>query len=64
MAHTRQKRVYRNGRWQNQTVTEWRWEKGQAAVAFDDLLINGSQHLSQHLLKQIKNLRHSRVNAV
>ncbi len=54
VAHTRQKRVYRNGRWQNQTVTEWRWEKGQAAVAFDDLLINGSQHLSQHLLKQIE----------
>jgi Zn finger protein HypA/HybF involved in hydrogenase expression len=55
VAHTRQKRVQHNGRWTTQTVTEWRWENGRASVDFDDLLINGSQHLSQQLLHQIQN---------
>jgi predicted RNA-binding Zn-ribbon protein involved in translation (DUF1610 family) len=55
VAHTRQKRVHRNGRWETRTVTEWRWESGKAIVEFDDLLVNGSQRLSQHLLRQIQN---------
>lgn len=55
VAHTRQKRVYVNGRWQSRTVTEWRWEKGRAGVEFDDLLVNGSQNLSQHLLQKVQN---------
>jgi Zn finger protein HypA/HybF involved in hydrogenase expression len=54
VAHTKQKRVYRNGRWETRTVTEWRWESGHAQVETDDLLVNGSQRLSQHLLKQVQ----------
>jgi Zn finger protein HypA/HybF involved in hydrogenase expression len=54
VAHTKQKRVYRNGRWETRTVTEWRWESGRAQVEIDDLLVNGSQRLSQHLLKQVQ----------
>lgn len=55
VAHRVQKREYRNGKWENRTVTEWRWEKGRASVDFDDLLVRGSQHLSQLLLKKAGN---------
>ncbi len=55
VAHQTTERVYRNGRWETRTKTEWRWESGKASVEFDDLLVNGSQHLSQHLLQQVQN---------
>lgn len=54
VAHTRQKHVRRNGRTETVTVTEWRWESGRAGVSFDDLLVNGSQHLSQLLLQKVQ----------
>ncbi|MCB8982918.1 MAG: hypothetical protein H6659_03760 [Ardenticatenaceae bacterium] len=54
VAHTRQKRVFRSGRWETETVTEWRWESGRAGVDFDDLLVDGSQHLSQLLLHKVQ----------
>ena len=53
VAHNVQKRVYRNGRWQRRTVTEWRWEKGHVRVDFDDILVQGSQKLSKTLLAKI-----------
>jgi hypothetical protein len=45
--------VYRNGRWENRTVTEWRWEKGRASVDFDDILVSGSGQLSKLLLEKM-----------
>ncbi|NHZ72067.1 MAG: hypothetical protein GWP17_03165, partial [Aquificales bacterium] len=55
VAHKKQKREYRNGKWETRTVTEWRWEKGRARVDFDDLLVKGSEQLSQLLLKEVEN---------
>ncbi|PID85425.1 MAG: hypothetical protein CSA11_07740 [Chloroflexi bacterium] len=55
VAHQTVRQVYVNGRWQSRTQTEWRRESGKAVVEFDDLLVTGSQYLSQHLLRQVQN---------
>ncbi len=40
--------------WKTRTRTVWRWESGNVARVFDDLLVPGSDKLSSHLLRKIQ----------
>ncbi len=40
--------------WKSRTRTVWRWESGQAQRVFDDLLVVGTERLSQVLLGQLQ----------
>lgn len=39
--------------WKTRTRIEWRWEQGRAGIVIDDLLINGSSHVSERILARI-----------
>ncbi len=54
VGHTEQERYYEDGQWKTRSVTVWRWESGRVAVEFDDLLIPGTQRLSQVLLTRLR----------
>jgi ribosomal protein L37E len=41
--------------WRSRTVTVWRWESGRVRLNIDDLLVEGTTHLSALLLGQVKN---------
>lgn len=51
VGHTRTRRD-RKGRTRTETV--WRWESGNVRVNFDDMVLRGTNHVSLHLLEQIK----------
>lgn len=54
VAHTRTRTVGHGKNRRTETVTEWRWESGQARLTFDDLLVNGASHLSPVLLNRVR----------
>jgi hypothetical protein len=47
VGHTRTERYYQNGEWKERTVVDWRWESGEAQRHFDDLLVPGTDRVSQ-----------------
>jgi DNA-directed RNA polymerase subunit RPC12/RpoP len=56
VGHTETEQYYDHSSksWKSRAKTVWRWETGQARVPFDDLLVQGTNRLSAHLLGQIK----------
>ena len=40
--------------WQTRTKTEWRWESGQVSGVYDDVLVPGTNKISDILLERIK----------
>jgi hypothetical protein len=54
VGHTETERYYHDGEWKTRTRTVWRWESGQVARRFDDVVIPGTARLSQTLLERIK----------
>ena len=54
VGHTKTERYFENGEWKDRTVTEWRWESGQAQLHIDDLIVEGTQQLSRLLLGKLK----------
>lgn len=43
--------------WKTRTKTVWRWEFGNAQIPYDDVLIQGTKHISSLLLERIKQFR-------
>ena len=56
VAHTKTERYYDPGSrsWKTRTRTVWRWESGQVGLVIDDLLVVGTNRLSQILLDRVK----------
>jgi hypothetical protein len=54
VGHTETERYFENGEWKTRTVTKWRWESGHAELVIDDLLVNGTDRLSNRLLKEVR----------
>ena len=54
VGHRRTRTVTRNGRRTTESYTEWRWESGNVKLFIDDLLVNGSNKVSPHLLSQMR----------
>ena len=56
VGYEQQERYYDHGSkdWKTRTVIDWRWENGQVTLDTDDLLVDGSAHLSHVLLGRIK----------
>lgn len=55
VGHTETERAYEDGQWKTRTKTVWKRESGQVHTNFDDILIEGTTHVSKKLLDQIKN---------
>jgi DNA-directed RNA polymerase subunit RPC12/RpoP len=53
VGHTVTERYYSDGEWKTRTRTEWRWESGSVQTSFDDLVVEGTNRLSQRHLKAI-----------
>jgi hypothetical protein len=55
VGYERQERYYDAGskEWRTRTVVDWRWENGQVRINIEDLLVVGSSHLSQLILKRL-----------
>ena len=54
VGHTKTERYYQNGEWKTRTKTEWRWESGRVQLRFENLLVEGTTHISRLLLRRIK----------
>ncbi len=54
VGHTRTRTVYVNGRRETRTEIVWRWESGQVSLFHDDILVPGTDKLSQRLLGQTR----------
>lgn len=54
VGHTRTERYREGGEWKERTVVDWRWESGQVSLNHDDLIVPGTQRLSQVLLERLK----------
>lgn len=55
VGHQKTERYFKDGEWKTRTVIEWRWESGQMEKFFDDLVINGTDRLSELHFDQINN---------
>jgi predicted RNA-binding Zn-ribbon protein involved in translation (DUF1610 family) len=55
VGHQKTERYRQGNEWKTRIVTEWRWESGQVKLRTDDLIVDGSQRLSQLLMSQLKN---------
>jgi ribosomal protein L37AE/L43A len=53
VGHVRTERYYANGEWKTRTVVDWRWEAGRVAKTFDDLLMKGTQRVSEVLFRRV-----------
>ncbi len=53
VGHEKQKKRYRDGKWESVTVIEWRWEHGRVYVPIRDLLIYGTTRVSTVLLARL-----------
>jgi DNA-directed RNA polymerase subunit RPC12/RpoP len=55
VGHTKTERYYDHSdrAWKTRTKTVWYWESGHAEVPFDDVLIQGTKHVSRLLLGRI-----------
>lgn len=47
VGHTETERYYDGKEWKTRTTVKWRWESGRLKKSFDDLLIPGTDRLSQ-----------------
>jgi predicted RNA-binding Zn-ribbon protein involved in translation (DUF1610 family) len=54
VGHPRTERYRERGEWKERTVIDWRWESGQVRLDIDDLVVPGTQRLSQVLLDRLK----------
>lgn len=50
----RTKRTYRNGEWKTRTVIEWRWRSGQVTLGINDLLVMGTDRVSQVIVDRVR----------
>jgi len=55
VGHQKTERYFKDGEWKTRTVIEWRWESGKVEKNFDDLVINGTDRLSELHFEKIKN---------
>jgi DNA-directed RNA polymerase subunit RPC12/RpoP len=55
VGHTKTERYYDHSdrSWKTRTKTVWIWESGHVQVQFDDLIIQGTKHVSRLLLRRI-----------
>jgi Zn finger protein HypA/HybF involved in hydrogenase expression len=53
VGYEKQRRHYRDGKWETETVIEWRWENGHVRVPIDSLLIYGTDKVSTVLLEKL-----------
>lgn len=53
VGHDRTETYYENGQTKTRTVTVWKWENGRQERGFNNLLVSGSSHLDNRLLKQV-----------
>ena len=55
VGHTKTERYYdhSDGAWKTRTKTVWNWESGTLEMPFDDVLIQGTKHISRLLLQRI-----------
>lgn len=53
VGYTKTRRVRRGGEWKTETYTEWRWQSGNVGRGFDDLLVTGTEHVTQGVLDAI-----------
>jgi len=53
VGHIETERYYENGEWKTRSVTKWRWESGHTDLQIDDLVVRGTDRLSNRLLNQI-----------
>ena len=55
VGHQKTERYFKDGEWKTRTVIEWRWESGKIKNFFDDLVVNGTNRLSELHFEQINN---------
>ncbi|NDJ55277.1 MAG: hypothetical protein GYB68_19570, partial [Chloroflexi bacterium] len=53
VGYVKTRRYYSDGEWKTRTYTDWRWESGSVRRSFDDLVISGTNHISDGVLRQI-----------
>jgi hypothetical protein len=53
VGYEEQRRHYRDGKWETETVIEWRWENGHVRVPINSLLIYGTDKVSTVLLEKL-----------
>lgn len=53
VGHERTRRHYRNGKWETDTVIEWRWESGRVTLPITNLLVYGTDKVSAVLLERL-----------
>ena len=53
VGHERQERRYRDGKWETETVIDWRWENGHVHLPSDNMLIYGTDKVSTVLLERL-----------
>ena len=55
VGHEKTERYFENGEWKTRTVIVWKWESGNVSKFFDDLIINGTDRLSELHFERINN---------
>jgi hypothetical protein len=55
VGHEKTKRYFQDGEWKTKTVIEWRWESGHVEHKYDDVLIQGTDRISELHFKKIRN---------
>jgi Zn finger protein HypA/HybF involved in hydrogenase expression len=53
VGYEREERYYDDKEWKTRTKIDWRWENGRVSINVADLLVSGSTHLSQVILKRL-----------
>jgi len=53
VGYERTKQHYRDGKWETETVIEWKWENGQVHLPITNLLVYGTGQVSTTLLERL-----------
>jgi Zn finger protein HypA/HybF involved in hydrogenase expression len=53
VGYERQRRHYRDGKWETETVIEWRWENGDVHLPIQNMLVYGTDKISTLLLERL-----------
>ncbi|MBN1934119.1 MAG: hypothetical protein JW934_05620 [Anaerolineae bacterium] len=53
VGHERQRRRYHDGKWETDTVIDWRWENGRVHLPINNLLVYGTDRVSTVLLERL-----------
>ena len=53
VGHEETRRVHRDGEWKTETEIKWRWESGRVPLPVQNLLVYGTDKLSQVLLERL-----------